>query len=158
MGIWIDGGQAMGPVLTDEMIQAAEITLGFQLPRSYVEVLRERNGGTPARRCFRTSERTSWADDHIEISGILGIGFEGGLDGKFGSQYMIMEWGYPDIGVVICDTPSAGHDTVMLDYRECGMNGEPCVVYIDEDRTILPLAQDFAAFLHGLVDCDALRG
>jgi len=36
--------------------------------------------------------------------------------------------------VVICDTPSAGHDTVMLDYTDCAVDGEPAVAYIDEDR------------------------
>jgi len=30
------------------------------------------------------------------------------------------DWGYPDIGVAICDTPSAGHEMIFLDYRECG--------------------------------------
>lgn len=38
--------------------------------------------------------------------------------------------------MVICDTPSAGHDTVMLDYSECGPEGEPSVAYIDEDRSL----------------------
>lgn len=33
---------------------------------------------------------------------------------------MIDEWEYPAIGVAICDCPSAGHDMVFLDYRDCG--------------------------------------
>ncbi|AKT41508.1 uncharacterized protein CMC5_057160 [Chondromyces crocatus] len=78
------------------------------------------------------------------------------MDGEFGSAYLVQEWGYPDIGLVICDTPSGGHDTVMLDYRKCGAEGEPQVAYIDEDRSILTIAADFASFVQCLVDCSTL--
>ena len=95
------------------------------------------------------------ADDHIAITGIYGIGREksNSLCGDMGSRSMIDEWGYPDIGVCICDTPSAGHDMVMLDYRECGKNGEPEVVHVDQelDYKITFLAKDFKAFILGLV-------
>ena len=42
------------------------------------------------------------------------------LCGELGSQFMIDEWEYPAIGVAICDCPSAGHDMIFLDYRDCG--------------------------------------
>ena len=76
------------------------------------------------------------------------------LCGTLGSRFMIEEWGYPDIGVAICDCPSAGHDMVFLDYRECGPQGEPKVVHIDQeaDYEITPLADTFEAFVRGLVD------
>lgn len=157
MGFFTDDSTQSGPALTDVMVQAAEASLGVTLPRAYIELLHEKNGGIPVRRCFPTSVRTSWADNHIEVSGILGIGFDRGMDGELGSSYLVHEWGYPDIGVVVCDTPSGGHDTVMLDYRHCGPRGEPRVVYIDEDRSILLLAINFAEFLGGLIACDALR-
>lgn len=157
MKFFTDDSTQSGPELTDVMVQAAEASLGVALPRTYIELMRQKNGGIPVRRCFRTSKRTSWAEDHIEISAILGVGFDRGIDGELGSVYLVHEWGYPDIGVVVCDTPSGGHDTVMLDYRSCGPRGEPRVVYIDEDRSILPLANNFAEFLGGLLACDALR-
>jgi hypothetical protein len=50
--------------------------------------------------------------------------------------------------------PSGGHDAVMLDYSECGPNGEPAVAYIDEDRISRRVADSFAAFLSGLTPCD----
>lgn len=67
---------------------------------------------------------------------------------------MIEEWGYPDIGVVICDCPSAGHDVVMLDYRLCGREGEPAVIHVDQegDYEITFLAGSFDAFIRGLVN------
>lgn len=43
---------------------------------------------------------------------------------------------------------------VFLDYRECGPQGEPKVVHIDQedDYYITPLADSFEAFIRGLVD------
>ena len=64
--------------------------------------------------------------------------------------------GYPDIGVVICDTLSGGHDTVMLDYSDSGREGEPAVVYVDEDRIPRRVAGSFAEFLAGMVPCESL--
>ncbi len=107
------------------------------------------------RRCYRTKVPTSWAPDHIEIAGLLGLGGKWGIDSEDGngSRAMIAEWEYPDIGVVICDMPSGGHDAVMLDYSGCGRDGEPAVVYVDEDRSVVLLASTFAEFRDGLVAC-----
>src|SRR3989344_6676013 len=93
------------------------------------------NGGIPFNTCFPTKERTSWATDHIAITGILGIGRKKtySVCGSLGSQFMMDEWGYPNIGVYICDCPTAGHNMVALDYRKCGKNGEPQVVYVDQE-------------------------
>ncbi len=92
----------------------------------------------------------------VEISGFLGIG-EGEHDwytlcGTFGSTFMIQGWNYPDIGVAVCNTPSAGHDMIFLDYRACGPQGEPSVVLIDQedDFAITPIADSFEEFVRGL--------
>lgn len=148
-----------GPALTPDMVREAEAKLGFKLPSSYLDVLTERNGGVPVRRCFRTDWPTSWAPDHIEIAAVLGIGGEWGIDGTdgLGSADMIAEWGYPKIGIVICAMPSAGHDVVMLDYSACGPAGEPAVVYVDEDRAPRWLAADFARFCDALISCGGRR-
>ena len=69
---------------------------------------------------------------------------------------MIDEWGYPSVGVAICDTPSAGHEMIFLDYRKCGSKGEPQVVHIDQESNyeITFLANDFESFIRGLVRPD----
>lgn len=140
---------------TDELIASIEKELGYKLPASYIAMMKVHNGGIPVNTCFPTDDATSWADDHISITGIMGIGREKAysLCGELGSPFMIEEWGYPDIGVVFCDCPSAGHDVVMLDYRECGKDGEPAVVHVDQedDYKITFLAPNFAAFIQGLV-------
>lgn len=143
-----------GPPVTPQAIRAAEESFGVRLPASYLALLGERNGGVPRLRCFPTSFPTSWAPDHIGVDAILGVGGEWGIDNTDrGSRYMVAEWGYPDVGVVICDTPSGGHDTVMLDYTECGPEGEPAVVYVDEDRVPRRIAASFAEFAAGLIEC-----
>lgn len=108
--------------------------------------------------CFPTATRTSWAEDHVKISGIYGIGFEKSysLGGKFGSEFWVEMWDYPDIGVAISDCPSGGHDMIFLDYRECGPDGEPCVVHVDQenDYKITWLAKDFESYIKGLLSDD----
>lgn len=143
---------------TDELIKSVEEELGYKLPASYVELMKKHNGGVPLNTCFPTELSSYWAEDHIAITGIMGIGREKmySLCGDLGSQFMIDHWGYPDIGVVICDCPSAGHDVVMLDYRHCGKDGEPEVIHVDQESNyeITFLAPDFESFIRGLVSED----
>lgn len=150
-----DGGHT-GPPLTPEAVREAEAALGYRLPEPYLRLLRGRNGGSPRRCCYPTKVRTSWAKDHIRICTLYGIGFDRGIDGEHESRYMIREWGYPDVGVVIADTPSGGHDTVMLDYSECGPQGEPRVIHVEtgcDEPVVTILASNFESFASGLVEC-----
>lgn len=151
-----DSNYFTGPPLTNEMIRAAEAKLGYKLPESYLRLLRTKNGGSPKRKCFPTG-KPDWAEDHVEVTGVLGIGGAWGIDSEQrGSSYMISEWGYPSVGIFVGQTPSAGHDGVMLDYRECGRDGEPRVIHVDvegDEPQVQVLAASFEAFLLGLVDC-----
>ncbi|MEU2234317.1 SMI1/KNR4 family protein [Streptomyces vietnamensis] len=146
-----DDDEYVGPPVDAEMIRQAEDVLQVRLPKSYVDLLSMQNGGVLRNRCFPTEFPTSWARDHICVDVIRGVGGEEGVE--IVSADMIDEWEYPDIGVVFGVTPSAGHDTVMLDYSECGPLGEPAVAYIDEDRVPRRLASSFAEFVSGLVSC-----
>lgn len=143
---------------TDEMIRSVEEELGYKLPAAYIDLMELQNGGLVKKSCFPTQEATSWAEDHIAITGIMGIGRikPYSLCGELGSQFMIDEWEYPATGVYICDCPSAGHDMVMLDYSKCGPQGEPEVFHIDQEcdfeKTFL--AKDFETFIRGLVHED----
>jgi hypothetical protein len=140
----------------DELIISIEEELGYKLPDSYIELMKLHNGGIPLNYCHPTEVRTSWAEDHVAIEGIMGIGRTKAysLCGKIGSQFMIDEWGYPNIGVCICDCPSAGHDMIMLDYTNSGKHGEPEVVHVDQECNYKKtfLAKDFETFIRGLVN------
>ncbi len=82
------------------------------------------------------TEGTTWASDHVALTGIFGIGDAKpkSLLGERGSGFWLAHWGYPVIGVYFADCPSAGHDMFCLDYRACGPNGEPTVVHVDQER------------------------
>ncbi|WP_369033335.1 SMI1/KNR4 family protein [Streptomyces adonidis] len=141
----------IGPSVDAEMIRCAEEVLQVRLPKSYVDLTLVQNGGVLRNRCFPTEFPTSWVPDHMCIDAIWAVGGVYGVDVV--SPGMIAEWKYPKIGVVFGVTPSAGHDTVMLDFSACGPLGQPSVAYIDEDRVPRRIASSFEEFLHGLVSC-----
>jgi len=72
------------------------------------------------------------------------------LCGKFGHKLWIEKWRYPNIGIAICGTVCGGHDIIFLDYSDCGPEGEPCVVNIDQeaDYEITYLADNFKDLLN----------
>ncbi|MBL7747457.1 MAG: SMI1/KNR4 family protein [Chitinophagaceae bacterium] len=132
---------------SDELIASIEEELGYKLPASYIALMKLHNGGKPINNCFPTE------DDHVQIRGIMGIGRSKtySLCGDLGSTFFTGEGQYPNIGCCICDTPSAGHDMIMLDYTACGKEGEPAVVHVDDSDRISFLAKDFETFIRGLV-------
>ena len=146
---------------TAEHVAAVESELGYTLPKAYIELAQFQNGGIPRNTNYRMHERTTWADDHIAISGIFSIGKEKtySLCGDSGSQFWINEWDYPAIGVYFADCPSAGHDILCLDYRACGPNGEPQVVHVDQewDYKITLVAATFEAFIRQLEGDEAFE-
>jgi hypothetical protein len=143
---------------SDALIASVEQALGYKLPAAYVWLMKQHNGGIPFNLNFPTKTPTTWSEDHIAITGIYGIGRDKdyALCGDAGSQFWIDEWEYPDVGVYFADCPSGGHDMLMFDYRQCGKQGEPAVVHVDQehDYKITLLAKDFESFIRGLVHDD----
>ncbi|MDX1959376.1 MAG: SMI1/KNR4 family protein [Leptospiraceae bacterium] len=145
----------VGCPVTQILIKEVEKEIGLKLPASYLTLLESQNGGIPKNRNFPLSKVKSISDECISISGIFGIDSskKNSILGANGNEFMISTWGYPDIGIYICNCPSAGHDMVGLDYRECGRKGEPKVVYVDQenDYRITFLTSNFEEFIYGLV-------
>ncbi|MNI19578.1 SMI1 / KNR4 family protein [compost metagenome] len=142
---------------SDELIASVEEELVFKLPPFYVAMMSQQNGGVPRNTKYPLGgkEAAAAGKDHIVISGIRGIGRDKKylLCGELGSRKVIDNWNYPEFGVVICDAPAAGQGVVMLDYRPAGNDGEPEVVYVDQEnnRKITYLAKNFETFIRGLV-------
>ena len=157
---WADSDYArreyVGRTPTDELIASVESELGYRLPASYVAMMRRHNGGLPRLTCFPTSTPTTWAVDHVAVTGVFGIGRElaNSLRGSAGSRFWVDEWDYPDLGVYFADCPSAGHDMLAMDYRDVGPGGEPRIVHVDQERdyAVTVLAPGFAEFVRGLRD------
>ena len=139
-----------------EDIRSIESELGYRLPAGYVALARSRNGGILRRNAHASPSPTTWAEDHVAITGIFAIGrtATASLCGSNGQRLWLEEWGYPALGVYFADTPSAGHDLIALDYRVCGPDGEPSVVHVDQEvgYAATELAKSFDAFIAGLVE------
>ena len=158
-GFWDDCDYSLekhvGRVLTDADVVEAEVLLGYCLPASYKALIRRHNGGMLAKNCFVNPLQRDWTPSTFGIESIYGLDREKpySLCGERGSKFWIDEWGYPDIGVAVCDCPSGGHDMIFLDYSDCGPEGEPCVVHIDQesDYEITYLADNFEDFVRGLI-------
>ncbi|MEK5025277.1 SMI1/KNR4 family protein [Paenibacillus sp. FSL M7-1046] len=153
---WDDSEYALDTYVSeppsDELIASVEEELVFKLPAFYTSMMKLHNGGIPH------NTRVPLGQEDLEISGFLGIGRDKSqsLCGAAGSRARIEEGGYPEIGVVICDTPAAEHEVVMLDYRSSGNDGEPEVVHVDKDNNykITKLANNFEVFIRGLVSAE----
>ncbi|KIL74491.1 SMI1/KNR4 family protein [Pseudobacillus badius] len=140
--IWQTDNEDQQEPLTDEAVAKAEEILQVKLPESYIDILREQNGGYLLYDAYPTSVPTSWADDHIHVDHLKGIG-EGGI---LETGYLIEEWGLPKHIVLISGD---GHTWIALDYRKTSEN-PPVILIEDDGETIIELAPDFLVFLEGL--------
>ncbi|WEG18895.1 SMI1/KNR4 family protein [Alkalihalophilus pseudofirmus] len=133
--------------LTDEMVRKAEDDLGIKLPDSYLQLLKQQNGGYLIFNAHPTDVPTSWASNHVQVDHLFGIGI-GTEKGILDSSYLIQEWDMPENIVLISGD---GHAWIALDYRNT--KSEPAVMYIDvEQEQELQLAHDFESFIKGLID------
>lgn len=157
-GFWEDSDYARKEYIEAppdaDMIAHVEARLGYRLPASYIALMRGQNGGIPGPCCFPAGG-IGWAEDHVKISAFKAIGEKRlwSLCGGLGSRHKIDNWDYPDIGIYFGDCPTAGHQMFALDYRDCGREGEPAVVYVNQERDyrITRLAEDFETFVRGLL-------
>lgn len=158
-GLWFDIDVSLNEYQTQmpipETIKTIEKELGYKFPESYLNFMKDHNGGLVEKSRYAYVDSETKEEREISINGFLGIGSDKPytLLGSNGSRFWMEEWEYPSIGIVICDCPSGGHDLVFLDYRDCGPEGVPCVSYVDQeaDYEITKIADTFEAFVDGLV-------
>ena len=142
---WGDGTYDVHAPLTDALVREAEAVLGVRLPAALLDLLRVQNGGMVAcgRRRYPTTAPTSWADDHVPLPDLMGIGHTKGVTSLLDVPDLVEEWELPT-GVV--PISGDGPTWVALDYRR---TGEPTVVWLENGRE-LALAADFRSFVEGL--------
>lgn len=144
----------VGKTAINEDFEKVEKDLGYRLPESYKVLMRIQNGGELRKNNFEGSFKRNWTSGSFDIEYISGVDSSKrySLCGEFGSKFWIEEWKYPNIGIAICGTSSGGHDMIFLDYSDCGPEGEPCVVHIDQEGgyEITYLADNFKDFVDGL--------
>ncbi|QKS69834.1 SMI1/KNR4 family protein [Paenalkalicoccus suaedae] len=130
--------------ITLEEIKQVEQTIQRSFPHEYIAQILEKNGGVTRFNAIRTGQPTEWAEDHVNVEFIYGIGKnEGILD----SPYFIKEWGLPEDVLLLTGT---GHAWIVLDYRTPGQ--EPHISYIDveseQDFIIAGSFKDFVSRLY----------
>lgn len=140
------------PVLTSEMVVAAETSTGYKLPADFIEFLRFKNGAW-----VRPEPVVlPLADSGVAVSALMGVGdFELGIDSQLGSDYQVREWGYPDIGVVFAQTNAGGHDAFMFDYEGVFGSCHPKVSYVRSESEPRVISSSFGEFI-SLLELDSL--
>ncbi|EEM93579.1 SMI1/KNR4 family protein [Bacillus thuringiensis] len=144
--IWAEDDYLKLAPINDELIKKAEEVLNVKLPESYINLLKEQNGGTLRLDTHPTSKPNSWADDHVNVSGLYGISFDENESSILESRYLIREWEMPENIVLLSGD---GHTWIALDYRNVAEN--PPVIFIDNEfEEIIELAPNFESFLQNL--------
>ncbi|MGG7220385.1 SMI1/KNR4 family protein [Bacillus sp. ATD] len=129
--------------ISEDEIKNVEQELNFTLPEQYKKMIIRQNGGLINFNAFPTDQETSWADDHIEVDHIRGIGKDLGI---LESEDLIKEWGLPQRLLLI---QGDGHNWVALDYRLTNEN--PPVHYFElELNNDFKIADSFDEFLSKL--------
>ncbi|MDA2447975.1 SMI1/KNR4 family protein [Bacillus cereus] len=144
--IWADDDYLKLAPINDELIKKAEEVLNVKLPESYINLLKEQNGGTLRLDVHPTSKPNSWADDHVNVSGLYSISFDENESSILESHYLIREWEMPENIILLSGD---GHTWIALDYRNVAEN--PPVIFIDNEfEEIIELAPNFESFLQNL--------
>jgi hypothetical protein len=153
---WGEGDYGTQPSLNEEAAQGAEHEIGVVLPAALLELLRVQNGGSvsAAWNAFATSQPTSWSQNHVPFTELLGIGRRERRTSLLDTPYLIEEWELPSPIVLLSGD---GPCWIGLDYRACARSGEPSVTWFDADlATELALADDFRSFVEALSPSSAL--
>ena len=150
--MWDTEEPASNETLTDDMIASAERQLGVRLPKSYLDALRTKNGGSTIGRYIKlptqhVPDHLSHYVDHgyIAVLELNGIGT--GDDTILETDYFVGEWGLPGPIVILS---GEGHWWIAFDYRVAHEN--PPIVFLDSDSgDTLHLSNDFASFLSSIL-------
>ena len=138
-----------GP-LDDEMVKKTEEQLGFKLPESYIYLMKKHNGGL-LQKNYLAMKNT---DGFWDLEGIYGIG-----DKNYSINHQNEDKEYYEANLISICSSNSGHSNIYLDYNECGPQGEPRVISIDNELSMddlnekpYVLAKNFEDFITRLCD------
>lgn len=137
-----------------KLVKSVQEELGFKLPDTFIELMRMHNGGMVNRCWYPINFPAETYQDYIQITHLLGIGCEApySLCGRFGSRFLLEDkGGLASAGIAFANCISPSRAILILDYRVCGTDGEPCVTYINSqthEETVI--APNFEIFIRGL--------
>ncbi|WP_409303924.1 SMI1/KNR4 family protein [Peribacillus sp. SCS-155] len=131
--------------LNEETLQKVERQLQVDLPESYINLMKKRNGFYLTKKYYPTTIPNSWGKNSVYVNELYGIDEDSGL---IDTLYLRSEWGIRSKKLVII---SAEPPTfICLDYRR---RKNPSVIFIDvEANQEIKLAKTFGEFLKGLVE------
>lgn len=149
--LWDSPSRAWAPPPTPAAVAAAESRLGLRFPPALVAAWATCNGGPLRRTAFPPVRATFPPPDGVRVRDLVGLGHRGDV---LASPALIAQWDYPSPCLVLsCEGPRA----LLLDYRRCGPDGTPAVLYVDTDHEVAgrpaewTLALDLGAFFDALL-------
>ncbi|GAB4164104.1 MAG: hypothetical protein Kow00107_10690 [Planctomycetota bacterium] len=128
-------------------IGLAEHIIGHTLPKEYVELIMEQNGGLLRYNTHASPIPNSWAEDHVPVESIWGISVNGDLCINSAVE-KAEKWRLPK-GIVPFTGDSWG--CVCFDYRCRSRTAPPAIVWAESAEILVPIVADFGSFLEGLV-------
>ncbi len=131
--------------VSDAVIQMAQAKLKVTLPASYIELLKQQNGGRFIHNAYPAPQHEQFDEPFIEVEYIDGIDEDSSI---LESEELCEEWEMPK-GLVLFH--GDGHTWLAFDYRHTSAN--PPIVYVDnheETSQVFEIAKSFDEFLENL--------
>ena len=119
-----------------------------ELPRAYLDLLAEQNGGYLLSSRIQTKEPTSDGIDYAAVHAIMGL-HDDPKNSLYAQQEIARSAGLPDYFVLFS---SNGNQLFAFDYSKLSPSGEPSIRHIDiETDNWQTVAADFGQFLRSLI-------
>ncbi len=132
----------------DAILKEVESTLGVKLPSTYVELMRNKNGGTLA---FNELHSRKVPEGELLVQTLNGIAID---DGIGENNYLLEEWELPK-GLILIG--GDGHSWVALDYRNYDGDNPPICCIESGRRKGKKIADNFEGFLKQLKEPEPLE-
>ncbi|MGE7185304.1 SMI1/KNR4 family protein [Peribacillus sp. NPDC006672] len=132
--------------LTVEDITLAEKELNIKIPKEYIDLLKEKNGGYLKYQSLPVNFKNSWADDHVPINVLFGIKKNEGI---FESKLLLNEWGIKEENFITIS--GDGHTWIVMDYRKNKIEPEITFIDIEENKTTV-IFKSFKEMINNLYE------